>query len=123
MTDTDRTPIGLPPRRPSSVQNLLKANRSAGGQVPADQGRALESIPAPPEAKVALKQVTFYIDPAILARAKAAFKASSGLEDDSTWSNYVAKAVLTQTIVREETYNNGEPFKGGNDRLPPGRKI
>lgn len=123
MTDTERTPIGLPPRRPSSVQNLLKANRSAGGQLPAGQGRAPGSILAPPEAKVALKQVTFYMDPVILARAKAAFKASSDPEDDNTWSNYVAKAVLAQTIEREAAYNDGQPFKGGNDRLPPGRKV
>lgn len=123
MNDRERAPIGLPPRRPMSVQNLLKANRDTEGQATTDQGGQPENILAPDEPKAALKQVTFYIDPSILARAKAAFKASSGLEDDNTWSNYVAKAVLAQTTVREETYNNGQPFKGGNDRLPPGRKI
>lgn len=139
MTDSAREPIGLPPRRPTPVQNLVKANRTIPTEesprevsTPAKLERpATVAQPSSPaqatsskgEAEAKPRQVTFYMDPIELGRAKAAYKATGGLEGDRTWSNFIASAVLSETNKRQKKFNDGQPFRTSNEKLPPGRKI
>ncbi|SEF12307.1 hypothetical protein SAMN04489740_4219 [Arthrobacter alpinus] len=139
MTDSVREPIGLPPRRPTPVQSLVKANRTAQpapttreastpaklerpATVAQSSGPTQATVPKG-DAEAKPQQVTFYMDPTDLGRAKAAFKATGGLEGDRTWSNFIANAVLSEANKRQKKYNDGEPFKTSNEKLPPGRKV
>lgn len=114
----NREPIGPPPRRQATgVQNLLKANRA-----PAAETRIPEA--SPESARVTeTKQITFYMPTSDRQRAKAAYQATSGQEMDSSWSEFITRAVMNEVLRRERLYNNGEPFPGGTRRLPPGRKL
>lgn len=124
MTESNRKPIGVPPRRQTdnlSVQNLVKANRSPGSKG--------ESAPASPKSHpgplpdTAPKQVTFYMATDDLKRAKAAYTGTSGQEMDRSWSDFISRAVLMEVERRERLYNEGNRFEGGTRNLAPGRKI
>lgn len=114
-----REPIGPPPRRPqaTAVTNLVRANRQPGREVP-------QSV-QPPEMATdpAKKQVTFYIKKVDRQRAKAAYQATSSQENDRSWSDFVAQALMNEVERREAKYNSGEPFPGGTTNLTPGRKL
>ena len=113
----NREPISGPPaRRPASgVQNLLRANRQPVAEAPAEE--------AAPAAINQTKQITFYMRTADRQRAKAAYQATSGQEMDSSWSEFVSRAVMNEVFRRERLYNEGEPFPGGTRNLAPGRKL
>jgi hypothetical protein len=124
MTESNRKPIGVPPRRQPdnlSVQNLVKANRNPGSNG--------ESAPASPPSHpgplpdTAPKQVTFYMAKDDLKRAKAAYTGTSGQELDRSWSDFISRAVLMEVERRERLYNEGDRFEGGTRNLAPGRKI
>lgn len=112
----NREPIGPPPRRPAAgVQNLLRANRV----IPLET-----SAPATEPAPVSRKeQVTFYMPSSDRQRAKDAYKATNGQEMDSSWTDFIARAVMNEVLRRERVYNNGEPFPQTRAKLAPGRKI
>ena len=123
MTESNRKPIGVPPRRQAdnlSVQNLVKANRSSG----ATDGNSTATSPVvAPLPDTASKQVTFYMAADDLKRAKAAYTGTSGQEMDRSWSDFISRAVLMEVERRERLYNEGEKFQGGARKLAPGRKI
>ena len=125
MTDSNRKPIGVPPRRRAesvSVQNLVKANRSSG----TTDGDAAAATPASrpdPLPDTAPKQVTFYMATDDVKRAKAAYTSTSGQEMDRSWSDFISRAVLMEVERRERLYNEGNQFQGGSRNLAPGRKI
>ena len=113
-----RPPIGPPPPRPAGdgVKNLLKSNRPSGTQTP----EPLAQVPEPAASTTPAagkKQVTFYIEGADRRRAKAAYKATSSQEDHGSWSDFVARALMNEVLRLEASYNNGEPFPGGNANL------
>ncbi|MFJ4264692.1 hypothetical protein ACIPYU_19810 [Paenarthrobacter nicotinovorans] len=56
-------------------------------------------------------------------RAKAAFNATRGQEEDASWSEFVSRAVMNEVYRRERLYNQGEPFPGGTRNLSPGRSL
>jgi|TARA_R100000935_G_scaffold56915_1_gene89591 hypothetical protein len=124
MTESNRKPIGVPPRRQSdnlAVQNLVKANRSPG-----TNGDAAATSPAShagPLPDTAPKQVTFYMAADDVKRAKAAYTGTSGREMDRSWSDFISRAVLMEVERRERLYNEGNHFQGGARNLAPGRKI
>lgn len=119
MSESAREPIGLPPRRVSGVQNLLKSRREAAIDAPAEAA----STPAPETFGTRKPQVTFYMLRSNLKRAKAAFKATSAAEMDDSWSDFISRAVMNEVARRERLHNNGEPFHGGDQKLAPGRKL
>jgi hypothetical protein len=125
MNESNRKPIGVPPRRQSdnvSVQNLVKANRSPG----TTGGNSKAASPASssgPVPATAPKQVTFYMAADDLKRAKAAYTGTSGQEMDRSWSDFISRAVLMEVERRERIYNEGNRFQGGTRNLAPGRKI
>jgi Centromere-binding protein ParB C-terminal len=112
----NREPISGPPaRRPASgVQNLLRANREPVVETPAEEA---------PAAINQTKQITFYMRAADRQRAKAAYQATSSQEMDTSWSEFVTRAVMNEVLRRERLYNEGEPFPGGTRNLTPGRKL
>lgn len=114
----NREPIGPPPRRPAAgVQNLVKANRAPSQEVP-------QPAPAPKAAQAsATEQVTFYMPGDARKRAKAAFNATRGQEEDASWSEFVTRALMNEVYRRERLYNEGEPFPGGTRNLAPGRTL
>ena len=123
MTESNRKPIGVPPRRRPdnvSVQNLVKANRSSGATEGDSTGLSPAAAPLPDNAS---KQVTFYMAADDLKRAKAAYTGTSGQEMDRSWSDFISRAVLMEVERRERLYNEGEKFQGGARKLAPGRKI
>lgn len=123
MTESNRKPIGVPPRRRPdslSVQNLVKANRSSGVTEGDSTGTSPAVAPVPDTAS---KQVTFYMAADDLKRAKAAYTGTSGQEMDRSWSDFISRAVLMEVERRERLYNEGEKFQGGARKLAPGRKI
>jgi hypothetical protein len=123
MTESNRKPIGVPPRRRAdnlSVQNLVKANRNSG----ATDGDSTATSPAAASlTDTASKQVTFYMAADDLRRAKAAYTGTSGQEMDRSWSDFISRAVLMEVERRERLYNEGSQFQGGARNLAPGRKI
>lgn len=125
MTESNRKPIGVPPRRQAdniSVQNLVKANRGSATTGSDSPATAPASRPTPlPD--TAPKQVTFYMATDDLKRAKAAYTGTSGQEMDRSWSDFISRAVLMEVERRERLYNEGSRFEGGARNLAPGRKI
>ncbi|MEO5779172.1 MAG: hypothetical protein ABIQ22_05280 [Arthrobacter oryzae] len=125
MTESNRKPIGVPPRRRAesvSVQNLIKANRSPG----TTEGDAAVASPASrpaPLPDTAPKQVTFYMATDDVKRAKAAYTGTSSQEMDRSWSDFISRAVLMEVERRERLYNEGNQYQGGTRNLAPGRKI
>ena len=125
MTESNRRPIEVPPRRQAeapSVQNLLKANRSAPVTERALSATTLSSSTEGMATSV-LKQVSYYMPTDAVARAKAAYTATSGQENDHSWSDFITRAVLAEVERREDLYNEGERFQGNGRNLAPGRKI
>lgn len=113
-----REPIGPPPRRPSAgVQNLIKANRESSIET-----TQAPTTPAPPPTS-SREQVTYYMPSDARKRAKAAFNATRGQEEDASWSEFVTRAVMNEVYRRERLYNQGEAFPGGTRKLSPGRAL
>jgi hypothetical protein len=124
MTESNRKPIGVPPRRQAdnlSVQNLVKANR--GSTTTGSDSSATSPTRPSPLPDTAPKQVTFYMATTDLKRAKAAYTGTSGQEMDRSWSDFISRAVLMEVERRERLYNEGNQFQGGARNLAPGRKI
>lgn len=125
MMENNRKPIGVPPRRHAeapSVQNLLKSNRSSS----VTKNTSAAPAPSPnvePTSGSVLKQVSYYMPMDDVTRAKAAYTATNGHEDDHSWSDFITKAIRAEVARREEHYNEGQRFQGGGRNLAPGRKI
>lgn len=146
----DRTIGGLPKRGSApDLSAMLARNRAA--EPPAgdslDGGASKDAAPAteaPRTVKKAAKQaatprttprkmsasadtgktqVTAYMSHEVRNRARAAFKATAHLEGDASWSAFIEQAVLTETQRREQLYNDGQEYAGGERALAPGRPI
>lgn len=68
-------------------------------------------------------QVTAYMSNETRNRARAAFRATAHIERDRNWSAFIEEAVLAETQRREQKYNDGQPYAGGEEALSPGRGI
>lgn len=116
----NRPSLNLPPRDPSKVRNLLRSNRPV---VVPDVPEVQEAPADQPTARSRRVQVTFYMDSDARDRARAAYRATSVLEGDESWSDFIELAVLNEVARRERLHNDGERYEGGSRRLKPGRKI
>ena len=63
-----------------------------------------------------------YIDGETRARVVAAFKATSHLEGDESFSAFVETALLNEAVRREQLYNGGEEFSAAG-KLQRGRPV
>lgn len=117
----NRTVAGLPPRKSAPKTESTPSKPAPLGrmlrQVREDEARAGQEPEEP------MVNVTISVPQSLRTRARAAFKATSYLENDHSWSHMVAKALESETLRREATHNGGEAFTGGDQRLAPGRKL
>jgi hypothetical protein len=139
MSDnTSRRIEGLKPRDTAPLSRLLKSERTAAPSEPA--APTLEVVaPDPaeqqrPQTKPRSRRAaaptssrkpsaTFYIPEALQARGRAAYRATAHIEGDESYSHMAAKAYEAEVVRREQLYNNGEPFGGGQGPLPAGRPL
>lgn len=90
---------------PAEKKSRTKTNKAPRTAAQATQGR-----------------VNTYIDPSARARVVAAYKATSHLEGDESFSAFVETALVNEAIRREQQYNDGEEFVAmGN--LQRGRPV
>ena len=66
---------------------------------------------------------TTYLSDATRNRGRAAYRATSQLEDDTSWSDFVEKAIAAEAERRETLYNGGQRYTGDNTRLRAGRPL
>ncbi|RPF02113.1 MULTISPECIES: hypothetical protein [unclassified Frondihabitans] len=69
------------------------------------------------------ERVTTYLDGRLRARAREAYRATSHLEGDKSWSDFVERAILAEVIRREAAHNDGRPYAGDETPLSPGRPL
>lgn len=69
------------------------------------------------------KTITVSIRANVRNRSRAAYKATSHLYDDESYSDFVDKAVDAEVSRRERLHNDGNPYPGGNANLPSGRPL
>jgi hypothetical protein len=60
---------------------------------------------------------------ALRNRAHAAYRETSYVEGDNTWSHFVAKAIETETARREAEHNEGEMYPSWGVNPPGGRRL
>ena len=141
---TDHTPTrivgGLAPRSTApDLSRMLRANRNdpttdTEGEEPAQTAQKKRTTSARPTKTVTKRKVqiledvepariTTYLPASLRDRAQAAYKATSHLEGDKSWSAYVERALLTETERREALYNEGEAYEGIRERLSAGRPL
>lgn len=68
-------------------------------------------------------RITVYINHALRLRARTAYRVTSHLEGDRTWSDFIEGAILREVERREQAHNAGESYPGTDGPLAPGRSI
>lgn len=94
-----------PPGASATVTQSAKPSRKPAAAAKTEQGR-----------------VNTYIDPEVRARVVAAFKATSHLEGDESFSAFVETALLNEAIRREQLHNDGDQYTSSG-KLQRGRPI
>ncbi|MCB5294500.1 hypothetical protein BJQ90_03968 [Arthrobacter sp. SO3] len=111
-----RPALGLPPRRTAAPAAEAPLARMLPGHRPETPKKA-----EPKEAETA--NMTVSIPAALRNRARAAYRATSYLEGDNTWSHFVAKAIEAETARREAEHNDGAMYPSWGENLPGGRRL
>lgn len=147
MSDApDRSITGLAPRGATpDFSRLQRRNRvvpvaarleefesepaSVPVSVPTQSPENVEMAPAPqaprPPVPVAgeRERVTTYLDGGLRSRAREAYRATSHLEGDKSWSDFVERAILAEVLRRESEHNEGRTYAGDQTPLSPGRPL
>lgn len=137
MSDTpDRSIRGLAPRGATpDFSRLQRRNRITPAEpvpeVTRDVRPAEVATPEPgpqalsPAVLVATERerVTTYLDGRLRARAREAYRATSHLEGDKSWSDFVERAILAEVLRREAAHNGGRTYAGDTTPLSPGRPL
>jgi hypothetical protein len=132
----DRSIRGLVPRGTTpDFSRLQRRNRlngaSAVTEVQASTPAAEVAVPAPVSqadsppvlASGERERVTTYLDGRLRSRAREAYRATSHLEGDKSWSDFVERAILTEVLRREAGHNDGQEYVGDATPLSPGRPL
>lgn len=69
------------------------------------------------------ERVTTYLDGRLRARAREAYRATSHLGGDKSWSDFVERAILAEALRREAAHNDGRTYAGDTTPLSPGRPL
>lgn len=69
------------------------------------------------------KRITVYVDQEVFSRARGAYRNTSHLEDDESWSQFVEKALAAEAEGRESVHNSGNQYEAETGALPSGRPI
>jgi len=68
-------------------------------------------------------RMTTYLSAAMRDRARATYRATSHLEGDKSWSDFVERAILAEVERRELSHNAGERYEGDSSPFPVGRPL
>jgi hypothetical protein len=79
--------------------------------------------PAPKAQSERTGRLSTYLTMDTLERARATYRATSHLEHDRTFSDFVERAISAEIIRREAEYNAGERYDADTSRLRPGRPL
>ena len=118
-----------PARRKSSLvgQSPLAPPQSAAAPVP---GRDLQVAEAPAGHESVGKKpkyppkVSFYQDPEDSRRLRAAYRHNLAHSEDRSLSDFINRVVMAEVQRLEDTFNNGQPFAGGQaGDVPKGRPL
>jgi hypothetical protein len=69
------------------------------------------------------EKMTTYVPRAVRERAKAAFRATSHLEGDGSFSDFITAAITREVERREKLHNDGQQYAGDGGRLTAGRPL
>lgn len=100
-------PSQKPPTRPKS---RTQATRAVQRPIPLAEGSPTEKM-------------TTYVPRAVRERAKAAFRATSHLEGDGSFSDFITAAITREVERREQLHNDGQQYAGDGGRLSAGRPL
>ena len=128
---TPRTIGGLAPRSASKpdLSRLQRRNRPevvpAAEPVPERQNElpTNTALTRTTDTAASTDRITVYLDHALRLRARTAYRATSHLEGDRTWSDFIERAILREVERREQAHNSGESYPGTDGALAPGRSI
>ncbi|WP_425266425.1 ParB family protein [Cryobacterium zongtaii] len=67
--------------------------------------------------------MTTYLSANTRDRARATYRATSHLEGDKSWSDFVERAILAEVERRELAHHAGERYEGDSSPLPVGRPL
>jgi hypothetical protein len=141
MSDTpDRAITGLSPRGATpDFSRLQRRNRVVVPEPAVPEVEPVEQPSLPPAvapdlpaaapsvvSKLAVaerERVTTYLDGRLRARAREAYRATSHLEGDKSWSDFVERAILAEVTRREAAHNGGRQYAGDETPLSPGRPL
>lgn len=137
MSDApDRSIKGLAPRGATPDFSRLQRRNRISPVMPASQAPAetqpveaalpdpvRPAAPAPLLVSVERERVTTYLDGRLRARAREAYRATSHLEGDKSWSDFVERAILAEVLRREAAHNGGQTYVGDQTPLSPGRPL
>ncbi len=93
---------------------------AAGAHATAAKPCASETEPLDNDETVS---VTFYIPGGLRNRSRAAYRATSLLECDTSWSDLVRKALTAEVERREREHNDGVAYVGDGIPLRAGRPL
>lgn len=104
------------PAAPSAPAPAVKAPKAKAVAKPAPKPRsaAVEQVESPK------RSTSIYLTDTARSRGTAAFMATSYIEGDSSWSDFVETAILREAERREKIHNAGAPFVVAH-RLSAGR--
>lgn len=114
----DRKLAALPPRNVTGdLSRMQRSNRT-----PAQAPPLAQPTPSVVE-KPKPKRITVYVDQEVFSRARGAYRNTSHLEDDKSWSQFVEKALAAEAKRRETVHNSGSQYEAETGALPSGRPI
>lgn len=118
---------------PSRTITGLGAPRASGGGVQADVRRLLArnrtaTTPPAPAAQPgpvrrAKEQLNVTVPGDVRARIRAAYRYTALAEGHRSFSDLISSLLEAEAARLEGQYNDGRPFTGGGDALPPGRPL
>ncbi|WP_165789006.1 ParB family protein [Cryobacterium zongtaii] len=134
--ETPNRPIGgLTPRAGTHDLSRLQARNRPEPKVETDQeptaaGSAAAVKPSRMPAKksatvvvVSTARMTTYLSAITRDRARATYRATSHIEGDKSWSDFVERAILAEVERRELAHHAGERYEGDSSSLPVGRPL
>jgi hypothetical protein len=68
-------------------------------------------------------RLSTYLSVDMLERARATYRATSHLEHDRSFSDFVERAIHAEIVRRETAHNAGERYEADTSRLRPGRPL
>jgi len=133
------TPVATP-ERPAATADPVPAPQAAerpvepvsapqAAQKPSTRPKSRAQAPRAVQRPIPLaegsptEKMTTYVPRAVRERAKAAFRATSHLEGDGSFSDFITAAITREVERREKLHNNGQQYAGDGGRLTAGRPL